>query len=260
MTADNTTTYCSLLLMRDDGRIYRWRIGLRMFYVLCGVLLLLPLLVGIAGWLTWSFHQDNAPLHAQVRRLEDENRTLHITIRRLANLEQLLDLSENAKLSALQNQQAKRKSAEQSAAPPEVTPQEYAKEPYPGDITGQDAATPPPPTAIPSVDLKNVVVENVQVRRQGNNLRVTLDLLNALQKNQIGGNVNLTLKSASGEIFLLEIPKDVASFRISRLKRAVFVPALPAGAVRNLATSTLVIEIALEERGVVYRNEYPIEQ
>jgi hypothetical protein len=254
MTAD--ANY-SLLLMRDDGRIYRWRIGLRLFRVLCCIGLLLPLLLGGLGWLAWRLYQDNAPLNAQVLRLEDENRTLGATIRRLANLEQLLDLSENAKLSALQSQQAKLKAAAQPP-PLEVPPQENPKDQTQDAIlldASQMPQTPPPP----AVDLKCVGIENLQIRRQGNTIRVALDLHNILQKSQIGGQVACILKGSAGESFLLEIPKDVSTFRISRFKRIGFATPLPATA-RNLAAPTLVLEISLEERGIVYRNEYPVEQ
>jgi hypothetical protein len=255
----STGAYYSLLLMLDDGHAHRWRIGRRLFRVLCCISVLLPLLLGGAGWLLWHLYQDNAGHHIQQRQLEEENKTLAATIRRLANLEQLLTMSENARQSALQNQQAKLRAAEQSAPPPETPPQENPKDRNQGDAIGLDGTQPAQPAPIVAVDLKCVTVENVQTRRQGNNLRISLDLLNALQKNQIGGHVACTLKSPTGEIFLLEIPRDIASFRISRLKRAVFAPVLPVAA-RNIPALSLVLEITLEEWGIVYRNEFPIDQ
>ena len=99
----------------------------------------------------------------------------------------------------------------------------------------------------------------MQVTRLGDKLRIALDLHNSQQKNQLAGYVVCTVKSLGGESSLLEIPKDISSFRINRFKRAIFAPALPA-AMRNLPALTVMIEINLEERGAVYRNEYPVEQ
>jgi hypothetical protein len=107
--------------------------------------------------------------------------------------------------------------------------------------------------------MKLVGVENVHARSLGDKLRIALDLHNSQQKNQLIGYVVCTVKSPGGESSLLEIPKDVAAFRINRFKRAVFVPVLPA-AIRSLPTLTVTIEINLEERGIVYRNEYPVER
>ena len=248
----------SLLLMRDNGRAYRFRFGLRLFRALCGTALLLPLLLGGVVWLGWRLYEDNAALNGQLRQLEEENKTLSATIRRLSNLERLLDMSENAKLSALQSQQAKLKAAALGPAPPEVPPQENPKD-QTQDAILLDGAQQPQAPSIPAVDLKSVGVENLQIRRQGNTLRIALDLHNILQKNQIGGQVTCILKGSAGESFLLEVPKDVGVFRISRYKRIGFTSPVPAAA-RNLAAPTVILEISLEERGIVYRNEYPIEQ
>ncbi|MDR0466331.1 MAG: hypothetical protein LBH94_03125 [Deltaproteobacteria bacterium] len=254
MTADDRY---SLLLMRDNSRAYRWRIGLRLFRAMCCTIILMPLLLFGACWVIWLLYQDNAAVQSQLRHLEEENQTLSSMIKRLSNLEQLLDMSENAKLSALKNQQAKLRAAEQSAPPLEVPPPENPKDQNQGDAISLDAL-PPPSSANPTVDLKCVGIENFLARRQAGNLRISLDLHNILQKSQIGGYVSCTLKSATGEIIALDIPRDVAAFRISRFKRFVFSPTLPA-AQRNTAAPTLVLEITLEERGVVYRNEYLVE-
>ncbi|MDR2726553.1 MAG: hypothetical protein LBC10_00995 [Deltaproteobacteria bacterium] len=249
---------CNLLLMRDDGRTLRWRIGLRFFRTLCFMAALLPLLLGGAGWLAWYLYEDNTALNAQLRRLEQENKIVSAALKRLANLELLLNMPDSAKLLALQNQQAKIKAAEHSAPPPEVPPKENIKEQNQGDAISLEATPPPQSPSAPSVDMRLIGVENVHARRLGNSLRIALDLVNSQQKNQLAGYVSCTLKSAGSESNLLEIPRDVSSFRINRFKRAVLAPTLPA-AMRNLPTLTVLIEINLEERGVVYRNEYPVE-
>ena len=249
---------CSLLLMRDDGRTLRWRIGLSFFRTLCCTVALLPLLLGAAGWLAWHLYEGNTALNAQLRQLEQENKTVSAALKRLANLEPLLDMPDSAKLLALQHQQAKLRAAELGAPPPEIPPQENIKEQNQGDAISLEAAPPPQPSSTPTVDMRLMGVENVHARRLGNSLRIALDLINAQQKNQLAGYVSCTVKSEGGESVALEIPRDVSSFRINRFKRAVFAPVLPA-AMRNLPVLTVIIEINLEERGVVYRNEYPVE-
>ena len=250
---------CNLLLMRDDGRTRRWRVSLRLFRVLCLTGILLPLLLGGAGWLVWVLHKDNTILNMQQRQLEQENKTLSAALKRLSNLEQLLDMPESAKLLALQSQQTRLKVAEQGAPPPEIPPQENTKDLNQGDAISLEAVPSSQLASAPTVDMKLVGVENVHARSLGNKLRIALDLHNSQQKNQLTGYVVCTVKGVGGENFLLEIPKEIASFRINRFKRAIFAPALPA-AMRSLPALTVIIEINLEERGVVYRNEYPVER
>ena len=256
MTSDEK---CSLLLMRDDGCTRRWRVSLCLFRALCLTGILLPLLLGGTGWLIWILYQDNTALHAQQRQLEQENKTLSAALRRLSNLEQLLDMPEHAKLLALQSQQTLLKVAELGTLPSEVPPQENTKDQNQADAISLEAASSSQVSSTPTVDMKLIGVENVHAHRLGDKLRIALDLHNSQQKNQLAGYVACTIKSAGGEIFLLEIPKDIASFRINRFKRAIFAPNLPA-AMRNMPTLTVMIEINLEDRGVVYRNEYPVER
>ena len=255
----NPSEKCSLLLMRDDGRTRRWRISLCFFRALCFTVALLPLFLGGAGWLLWILYADNGSLNIQLRQLEQENKTLSASLKRLSNLEQLLDMPENAKLLALQNQQARLKAAEQGMQPQETLPQESAKDQNQEDAISLEAVPSSQQSSTPTVDMKLVGVENVHVRSLGDKLRIALDLYNSQQKNQLIGHVICTLKSPNGESALLEIPKDVASFRINRFKRTIFAPVLPA-AMHTLPALTVAIEIHLEERGVVYRNEYPIER
>ena len=250
---------CSLLLMRDDGSTRRWRVSLRLFHTLCLTGILLPLLLGGAGWLLWNLYKDNTALHTQQRQLEQENKTLSAALRRLSNLEQLLDMPEHAKLLALQSQQTMLKAADLGALPPELPPQESAKDQNHADAISLEAVPSSQVSATPSMDMKLIGVENVHAHLLGDKLRIALDLHNSQQRNQLVGYVVCSIKNAGSESSLLEIPKDVASFRINRFKRAIFAPHLPA-AMRALPTLTVMIEIHLEERGVVYRNEYPIER
>ena len=252
---------CSLLLMRDDGRTRRWRIGLRFFRVLCFTAALLPLLLGGAGWLAWVLYKHNTELIAQHHELEQENTSLNAALKRLSNIAHLLEMPDNARLLALQSQQATLKAAEQGATPTDTDfpPQENPKEQNQGDAISLDATAPSQLSSAPTVDMRLIGVENVHVRRLGDALRIVLDLHNSQQKNQLAGYVSCSIKNAGGENLLLEVPRDVASFRINRFKRAVLAPALPA-AVRSIPALTVTIEIYLEERGIVYRNEYPVDQ
>ena len=258
----NSNEKYSLLLMRDGGSPIRWRISRRFFRALCITAVLLPLLLGGAGWLAWILYKLNTELSAQQHELKQENKTLNAALQRLSNIEHLLALPENAKLLAVQHQQAQLNAAAQSTASLEalqVPPQENVKEQSEGDAISLDTAESPQLSSEPSVDMRLVGVENVHIRRQGDSLRIALDLHNSQQRTQLAGYVSCLIKDEVGENILLEVPRDVASFRINRFKRAILAPALPA-AVRSLPALTVTIEVHLDERGVVYRNEYPVEQ
>jgi len=250
---------CSLLLMRDDGRTNRWRISLRLFRALCLTGALLFLLLGGSGWLIWTLYADNAALNTQLLQLDQENKTLSAARNRLSILEQLLDMPENAKLLALQSQQTRLKAAELDATPSDVIPKENTKDQNQEDAISLEAGPSSQFSSAPTVDMKIIGVENVHARSQGDKLRIVLDLYNPQQKNQLIGYVICTVKSPEGESAVLDISKDIASFRINRFKRAVFAPVLPA-AMRSLAVLTVVIEINIDDRGTVYRNEYPVER
>ena len=258
----NSNEKYSLLLMRDGGPPIRWRVSRRFFHALCITVVLLPLLLGGAGWLAWTLYKLNTELSVQQHELEQENKTLNAELQRLSKIEHLLALPESAKLLAVQQQQAKINATAQSAASLEVLqvpPQENVKDQSEGDAISLDTAESPQPSSGPSVDLRLVGVENVHIRRQGDSLRIALDLLNSQQRAQLSGYVSCSIQDEAGENLLLEVPRDVASFRINRFKRAILAPALPA-AVRSLPALTVIIEVHLEERGVVYRNEYPVDQ
>ena len=249
----------SILLMRDDGRTFRWRVSLFFFRTLCCIIVLLPLLLGGAGWLAWTLYKGNVAINIQLQQLEQENTTLSSVLTRLSNLERLLNMPDGVKQLALQSQQSMLKAEALNALPPAIPHQSNIDDQNQEDAISLEAGESPQFSAAPDVDMRLVGVENVFARRVGNSLRVTLDLINTQQKNQLGGYVSCAIKGTDGTKFLLEIPRDVAAFRINRFKRAVLAPVLPE-AVRGLPALTLVIEVHLEDRGVVYRSEYPVEQ
>lgn len=249
---------CTFMLLHDDGRSISRRATLRSVRLLCAAIALLPPLLGAACWFAWKLHKENDALEAVGLQLEQENSRLSAELNRLSNLEQLLEMPDNAEQLALRTQQARNRAAEQPqpVAPPSETPaaqeQKDASKPEPGSSDG-------PPLSSPSVDMKVIGVENVHARLlPGDKVRIALDLHNNQQKSQLTGHVACIGKTAQGDIYPLEISKEISSFRINRFKRAVFAPRLPASA--RASTSTVIVEIHIEDRGVVYRNEFPIER
>jgi hypothetical protein len=252
---------CTLLLMRDDGRIMRCRVSFRFFRVLCVVLALMFPLAGGLCLLVRELYQANQDLDARFLRMEQENLSLAAQVQRLSNLEQVLEMPAAAVRLALQSRQAKnRAAAVQDAA---ATPAQESPPPGEQKDAGQvpEAAattTEPSPSSFPPVDMGLIGVENVHIRSMsGDKLRISLDLQNAQQRGQLAGHVACSAKSKN-EIYPLEISKENAAFRINRFKRALFIPQLPV-AVRN-ADFTVIVEIHFEERGLVYRNEFPVER
>lgn len=251
-----TPEKCTLMLMRDDGRSWRRRITVRSFCIFCALLALMPPLLAGAFWGVRQLCRSNAQLETRISELEQENAGIHSELTRLANLEQLLEMPGNAELFALQMQLAKNKAAEQTASLQESPPSREAKDQSRNDAASAEGA---PAAVSPAVDRGLISVENVHARFvSGDKLRIALDLHNSQQKRQLAGYVACSVKNLRGEIQPLEIPKDVANFRINRFKRAVLAPRLPAA--MRTPSLTVIVEIHLEDQGVVYRNEFLVER
>ena len=244
---------CSLLLMRDDGRTMRHRMSLRLLCALCVFIALLPPLLGAACWLAFELHRENSAINLQLNQLEQENHNTVAELKRLSKLEHLLAMPDTASMQALNAQQAKNRMQEQEAAA-------QSENNTQADAAADKNTTTQPAQTADNVDLKLIGVENVHARLlAGNKLRIHLDLLNAQQKGQLVGRVVCLARNADGASEALDIPKDLASFRINRFKRAVFMPALPES-MNKQPGLVVVVEILLDEQGLVYRNEFPVEK
>ena len=242
---------CSLLLMRDDGRTLRWRMSLRLLCALAASLALLLPLLGAACWMVWDLHREKNAINLQLNQLEQENTHTVAELKRLSRLEHLLALPTAASMQAIQAQQAKNRMLGDSGAQADTGLQAESTPQDPNEQAGQGSTN--------NIDLKMIGVENVHARLlAGNKVRINIDLLNTQQKNQLAGHVICLIKNAQNDSKTLEIPNDIASFRINRFKRAVFVPVLPES-MRKQPGLMVIIEIQLDERGLVYRNEFPVD-
>ena len=241
-----TPEYCTLLFMRDGGQPLRFRMRFRRLCGICVLIALLFPLAVITFRLAWKWHATIDELQMQVHLLEQERDRISVELVRLAHLKDFLEMPDNAARLALRMQQTGAKEAEQL---PEMPLQEQALETPAREAAG---------VATPTVDMSLVGVENVQARLlPGYKMRIAMDLRNPQQKNHLIGHVVCAVKNTQGDIMPLEIAQDVAELRLNNFKRAVFVSTLPS-AMRNTNISVLV-EIHLEERGLVYRNEFPAE-
>lgn len=234
--------------MHDDGKTRRWRMSLSLYRLLWVLFIMAPLLTAGAVWQAVLLWQENTALTTNAARLELAMHEAKSTADRLSNLENLLAQEELARGPVLQNL------ARQSAKAAPTSPQPTDEEADPTDSG-------PGHGDFPAVDTKVVSVENVTARLvRAGKIRINLDLRNPDPKRAIAGHVRCSFISDSGETVPMALAAEQADFKITRFKRAVFQPAVPA-TVADTTNARIIIEVYLDgEDTLVYRNLFPLER
>lgn len=250
----------SVILLHDDGRTHRFRMGCGMLRLMIAGLVIAPVLGVLGLWAGFEGWRSLREWQGEKAVLQARADALQVQVERLSALEALLE-QRQAGGSALAE-------AERPAAPAAASE------------AGRDAAAPgaqatPParessgenPPAVASVENEErrkavdagvIRVENLRgvlVDRQ--RLRAGADLY-AVNSNgrQLGGRAVFSLLAEDGRQFPL-VNED-AAFRISRFKKVVTLSPLPLP-VADLKTATLVLEVTVGDR-LVYRNFCPVEE
>lgn len=278
----------SLLLMRDDCRVRRLRVGPLALRLLTVSLVLLPLLATFGVWAGFSFWQANRALMSQNQSLDRELKEARVELERLSNLESLLRGSDPEELRSLLGSAA-------LASPPAPAPAAPGDANGAGDgvvampgqtnglATGQtstnasvstangaDARVPDaasqavaaavadsPGEAREALSTGEARVDNVAVRHgSGKRLRINFDLTNPDPKKQLTGQAVLSVQAADGHILPLKVDPDTIRFQISRFKKMVTSAPLPDG-MAAADVQSLVVELESEGR-IIYREQYPV--
>ena len=239
-----------LILMRDDGRSRRWRIGPNMRRVLAAVLVLAPLVTVGSLVVNWRLYRDQLELQTEVINLRSQLETKSQLNARLINLEQYLEQYDPGALRSL--------AVGRTDAFPELgwvyAPVESVDVgdavtlPYaPGEsqqaVSPEDASTSSSAETVAQIapvsrhpdilreapiDKGLARLENIVARRVGARiLRISFDLYNAEVREQLAGRTGFELILPDGSLYPLDARGDT-HYRINRLKRIVGNPTMPA--------------------------------
>lgn len=223
----------SVLFMRDDSDVRRYRIRpfwLKFFFLFMSLLILCAGLGAYVGYTFWkggqSLKQDNKSL--QQRLVEAE-----VRLERLGNMEKILESHDPAELQALLN----------------ATPTEPEPAPEPPKINLN--------SIFDRVDKRLVAVENMQARISGRNVTASFDLNNLQTSNPLSGHADFQVVLTDGETVDIKTNRNDLSFQIQRFKRMRTTFTLPGGMdAKGLFGLRVVINGS--DGQVVYRETYPL--
>ncbi len=252
----------SILFMRDNGTSRRFRMSRAIFR---GILLLFfclcPVLAGLSVWLSHSLWDEKEGLLEQIEALQAMHVQALATAQRLGHLEKLLIIdSDDASqlLSSISKENAQRPILSQPLSAPSGSNTKSNTTPH-NDV--QDAAQQEGPghAEFPEINTGEVVVESVNSRLVApNRLRTAFDIRNP-GEDTLSGVVSCILSLANGQTVNLSfLPANAGFYRIQRWKRAVLVSNIDT--TFDMMNAQVIIEIHNDDKALVYRNIFPIEQ
>lgn len=224
----------SVLLMRDDLQVKRFRIHPNWFRVILFVFFLLAV-VSVGGlYFSWTFWHDNIELTGEVQQLQHRVQQQEVKLTSLENMERILELHDPEELQMLIA----------SAA----TPQPASELSDVVDLKD----------IFKSVEGKGATLEDVALEtldEGGYRLRFVLKNLDKGDEN-LTGYIEASLISRDGHLLELKFPIDEMSFHIQRFRTFSSVFSLPRGLVIN-DVYALRLQVIAEDGEVVYSKTYP---
>lgn len=210
------TTY-SVLFMRDDCGVMRFRLRACWLKALCALTLLLALTAGGGAWAAHYYWKKHSVLAQEHRELEKDMVESRRQLERLANLEKFLQSREVAQT---------RVSTDGANA---TAPVQAAL-----SAAGNGAVTAPTPTPEstpkPQAAEHTAKISNFSLRASSSHrLRLSFDLANQTPQQTLTGRVNLALVTTSGST--VDVPgsdDDLRFYRIARYKKIITTFNLPA--------------------------------
>ncbi|MFO7597211.1 MAG: hypothetical protein R6W92_12825 [Desulfocurvibacter africanus] len=226
----------SLLLMRDDSQVRRFRVSkiwLKAFIYAEIFLVALAL----AGFFTgYRFWLESHKLRVDNRNLQITLTEARVKLERLENVEQILQSNDPDELHALIG----------SVSVETESPQ------IPSNIDLNEIFT--------HVDLQQANVDNFQARLQGDKLQVRFDLNNLVADSTLSGVVHLAIITRTGQLVQPTITTEDLNFSIQRFKRVRTVFGIPSG-IKGNDLFGIRLNIRRSDNGtMVFSETFPLSQ
>jgi hypothetical protein len=222
----------SILLMRDDSRVKRFRLSpawLKTFVYL----LILLIALGIGGIVVGvKFWQGNNTLLAENKDLRKRLAGAKVQLERLENVQQILAQQDIEEVQSLYG------SMNIETSKPELAP--------PVDL-GE---------LFDKVDLHQVKVTNLQARLGSSTMRVYFELNNQSDR-RLAGLVSVALVTNNGNIIQVAAGDSDLSFSINRFKRVRVRFSLPKGVSKNDVFGVR-LDIQDNDGNTIFTETYPL--
>ncbi len=226
-------TKYSILLMRDDSNVRRYRIS--PLWLKLGVYAIVCLIVLSAGGIAagYTFWDKNRVLSESRKKMERRLVEMQVRLERLENVQKLLEGTDPEDLTAL------------------------------AGAVGRTASAVPQP----ELDLKSLFsskdshlakVENLQVQFVNHSMRVSFDVNNLQQNNAaLNGQVSFTLITNAGKRVAVVAKSSELNFSIQRFKRIITLFSLPKDVVQD-DVFALQVKIVSPEGEMIFSDTFPM--
>ena len=187
----------SVLVMRDDSKVWRMRVHPFMFKLVMYFLGFLVVCAGTGMYGGYYFWKDNRVLNSRIQSMQRTIATSQMELKRLRNIELLLQEDETHEDIHSLMVGSGEDTANRTAEPPIDLLQ----------ILG-------------SIDKHVLIASNVQVKFIGKSMNISFDINKRDQDNHntIKGDVKMHLVSVNGEIFPLDSQKEMF-FELRKMKQ-----------------------------------------
>ena len=226
----------SLLLMRDDSQVRRFRLS--KFWLKGFIYAEIFLMVlALAGFFTgYRFWLESHKLRVDNRNLQITLTEARVKLERLENVEQILQSSDPDELHALIG------SVSVETEAPQVQ----------NSIDLNEIFT--------HVDLQQAKVDNFQAKLQGDKMQVRFDLNNLVAYSTLSGMLNLAIVTRNGQLVQLKTTAEDLNFSIQRFKRVRTVFSIPAG-IKGNELFGIRLNIRRSDNGtMVFSETFPLSQ
>lgn len=186
----------SVLLMRDDSKVHRFRLSPTWLRFGIYSLILLAFMAAGGGYAGYTFWQQNKKLMSEQQTLQRGILELNMKLERLQNVDKILNSNDPEELQALL-----------------------------GNVTIEQAPPPKPSidlsTLLHKVDVQIVKVDNISARAvNGRSLNLQFDLNNLATDRTLAGDVSVTVLSKQGQTKPAKATNpDDLSYSINRYKK-----------------------------------------
>ena len=265
----------SVLLMRDDSTVKRFRIRAVWIKIVAWLALLLCLAAVAGGWGTYHYWKKYSLLQGEFRLAEQEVRESRPKLERLANLEKILQTDAAltpAVMSGVEAEAAAPKgapmpqgmrgatangrNATNQTLPATNQPLAAANQTMPPANPAMAAAnqtqtaSPAAQEASDSVDASGhpAKIANMSLRASGTNrIRISFDLMNQNPQQTLNGRANLAVVKKNGDVHeVTNVERDDLRFLISRYKKIITNFSLPA----DVAASDVgAVQVSIDSDG-----------
>ncbi len=225
------TTY-SVLFMRDDCGVLRFRLQAFWLKFFCVFVALLVLVTAAGGWAAYYYWKKHSALSQEHRELQRDMAESRVQLERLANLEKFLQARESAPATVNMD-------AANATAPVQAALFAVANASSSAAQEAQEAPAQESP----------IKLGNSNVRISGaTRLRIGFDLVNQNPQLPLTGRVNLAVITAAGTTVDVAGPDEELRFsRIARYKRISASIPLPPD---TPSSSVKAVQVSIDAEGV----------